>query len=570
MPRFPGSCWLFWIFFVLCLPFADGFRFGEASHPGPVSPTASASSEPCYRLAIGTANVAGLSNKVGMVMDLPPGIWSLTETHLTEPGFRFIRKAFAAHGKDSQRSIRLQFGAPAPSRTVDSQSGTWTGVCTVSDFPAQALTSELEPDIFQCGRTLISSHHVGHVNVVVGTVYGVAQSPTFRDPLSLTRTLLQSISEQVVDRCRGPRCIQGDFNVDVMQFPEMRYWHSLGWRELQLHTLEQFHKPVEATCKGSTVRDFVWCSPELLHFLESTSVIHDSFPDHSAVCGFFRFPDSVPVLPFWPTPNPIPWDMVDQSAWRCFVDTTWTSFTWDADSARGFARWSSSVERSLTGFVHTPHGRLPPGCGGRGQHLQPKKGRINHPQVKAARPGEEQMTVAFPNRTLLLWYRQLRRVQSLLHGLRKGTDSPPSWTYQAQCWSSIIRASRFSPSFREWWSRRPVRLQSSPTVLDGLPPLAHLEAIFTDFRLNFRQLETWHQRQASKQAQLRKESSLKCLFRDFRPDGPAPLDFVTRSWMLTPLLAKSWWIQLTILLLADGLFRVLLCRFGVPLTMLLL
>ena len=200
------------------MPFADGFRFGEALHPGPVA-SIDPDSQPCgFRLAIGTANVAGLSNKVSAVMQLPPGVWSLTETHLTDPGSRSIRKAFAAQSKLTQRMIRLHFGAPAPSRTIDSSAGTWTGVCTVSDFPAQTLTSELEPDIFQCGRTLITSHHVGHVNVVVGTVYGVAQSPTFRDPLALTRTLLQSISDQVVDRCRGPRCIQGDFNVDAMQY----------------------------------------------------------------------------------------------------------------------------------------------------------------------------------------------------------------------------------------------------------------------------------------------------------------------------------------------------------------
>ena len=108
----------------------------------------------------------------------------------------------------------------------------------------------------------------------------------------------------------------------------MRYWHSLGWRELQLFAQEHDHKPVEATCKRSTVRDFVWCSPELLHYLESTAVLHDCFPDHSAVCGFFRFPDTVPVLPYWPSPNPIPWDSVGLSSWHCAIDASWTSFPW--------------------------------------------------------------------------------------------------------------------------------------------------------------------------------------------------------------------------------------------------
>ena len=139
------------------------------------------------------------------------------------------------------------------------------------------------------------------------------------------------------------------------------------------------------------------------------------------------------------------------------------------------------------------------------------------------------MKVAFPNKALLRWYKRLRRIQSLLHGLRKGSPSPPAWSYQAQCWSSIIRAPGFAPNFVSWWLLRPIKLQSSPLVLAGLPSLRQMESIFDDFRLNFRHLESWHQRQAVKQSQLRKESSLKALFRDYRPDGPAPLDFLTRS-----------------------------------------
>ena len=52
---------------------------------------------------------------------------------------------------------------------------------------------------------------------MVGTVYGAAQSPSFRDPLGITQTLLRSLTDEVVDRCRGPRCIMGDFNCGLLQ-----------------------------------------------------------------------------------------------------------------------------------------------------------------------------------------------------------------------------------------------------------------------------------------------------------------------------------------------------------------
>ena len=43
-----------------------------------------------------------------------------------------------------------------------------------------------------------------------------------------------AVSEAVVDRGSGPRCIMGDFNCNLLQFPVMDYWRSKGWQELQI------------------------------------------------------------------------------------------------------------------------------------------------------------------------------------------------------------------------------------------------------------------------------------------------------------------------------------------------
>ena len=59
------------------IPFADGFRFGEAMHPGPgqlaCHPVGDAV-DSGIRVALGAANVAGLSNKVSVSLDLPAGV----------------------------------------------------------------------------------------------------------------------------------------------------------------------------------------------------------------------------------------------------------------------------------------------------------------------------------------------------------------------------------------------------------------------------------------------------------------------------------------------------------------
>ena len=75
-----------------------------------------------------------------------------------------MRKAFRAESREHGRRLRLTFGAPAPSRSVGSAAGTWTGVCVISDFPSQRLPASLPDDVYQSARALISSHHVGHTN----------------------------------------------------------------------------------------------------------------------------------------------------------------------------------------------------------------------------------------------------------------------------------------------------------------------------------------------------------------------------------------------------------------------
>eukprot|EP00438_Fugacium_kawagutii_P008244 Skav226263 [mRNA] locus=scaffold2708:168741:173468:+ [translate_table: standard] len=438
-------------------------------------------------------------------------------------------------GRAAGRHVRSLFGAPAPSRTVDSQSGTWTGVATVSDYPCAVVPVDWSPGVFDCGRTLLSSHFVGPLHVVVGSLYGFAQSPSHRDPLGATRLLLQSLTHEL-SQCRGPRVLMGDFNCDLLQFPELVFLRSQGWQEIQIQALQVHHKPVEPTCKRTTVRDYVWCSPELLAYYDHTLVHHDWFPDHSAVCASFRVPWRFADPRFWPQPKPLPWDHIRKEDWHAAVDTEWIQFPWTSETTKDFACWSSQVEQSLTSFVGTPHGRLPSGTGGRGQHLHWKKGPVSQPVARPARAGEEPMCCSFPTRNLVRWYRQLRRLQSLLHSCRKGVVSPSASSYQAHCWSAVLRAPGFSPGFARWWRRRPIRLQASPLDLQGLPPLGQLERIFEDFRLNYRHLETWTQKQRLRLVQAKRESSLKELFRTMRPDGPAPLDFITETHEI-PILA---------------------------------
>ena len=56
--------------------------------------------------AVGTANVAGQSNKVDVLSSLPGGLWSLTETHLTAAGMRPTQAAIKQMGHAVGRNLR--------------------------------------------------------------------------------------------------------------------------------------------------------------------------------------------------------------------------------------------------------------------------------------------------------------------------------------------------------------------------------------------------------------------------------------------------------------------------------
>ena len=505
-------------------------RLGEALNPGPtVDLDLSNAVNDGYRFVIGTANTAGMANKLPLVASLEPGLWGLTETHLTLDGARAIRSSLKSLGQEQGRHLRFVSGAPAPARALNSQAGTWTGVAVMADFPSHELQADWSSDLFATSRIQAVTSYVGSTPIVTAVVYGAAQSPTYRDPLAITEELLNHATEHVVDNGLGPRCMVGDFNCDLMQFPVMHHWYSLGWRELQIHSTALHGTVCAATCKHATVRDFVWCSPELLQFWCATRVCPDVFPDHSTVSGTFWIPAQRPSSWYWPQPRPIPWQHVRVDDWQACMEDVWVPFSWTDDTSSSFACWSDQVEKSVRPFVTTPHGTLPPGTTGRGQTRKAMKGNPILHKVKPNRPGELPMPLSFPNLLIHRWYKQLRRLQSLLHSCRRGSCEITAATYQAQCWSSIIRAPGFRPCFRDWWPHRAVQLQASPPSLLGLPTVSELESIFLDFQLNYQRMDTWYRQKRGQLSQLRRETQTKELFRALRPDGPEPLDFLTST-----------------------------------------
>ena len=503
---------------------AFAFPIGEASNPGPSSDGSE------IEFNLGTINVAGLANKVDLTASLAPGFWGCTETQLSYAGQQSFNAAFRHVTRLQNRQVRLVHGAPAPPRLLDSEAGSWTGVLAFSDFPTRPMMAKWSGAEYSSGRVVLSATQVGSFTLTGATVYGPAKSPTFKRPVQLTREILDSIEEEIVHGSSGCRFICGDWNADLQELPHAQRWMQLGWKEIQLAAAEWWGFPIRPTSKRVAVRDYMFLSPELWRFLTNVEVISDVYPDHSLVSATLKFPVQSVPFNFWRMPARIPWQHVKKEEWRNFVSDTYAPFPWTDATTRNFRTWSARVEASIDGFVEEEGNKLSSHSKGRGQCVKPSLSHSQRFPPRASRAGEQTLMFTSASKTLLKRYKQLRRLQALLHSCRNGFCTPGSWTFQAQSWHAIVRASGFAPSFASWWSTRTIRLQGSPQELPRiLPPLVVLEFIWKDYGLNFRAFEEQQARRRKEVLKLRREQCTKWLYKALRHEAAQPLDTLTKE-----------------------------------------
>lgn len=293
--------------------------------------------------------MAGAAHRQDCFFDLPQGCWGFTETHLTDSGFKLFATSLQARGRSEGRQIRAVAGAPAPPRVPDSDSGTFTGVATISDFALRPVHVPWPGATFVSGRIHMTATFLPTCHLLGAVVYGAAQGPTYKDPLKITADLLDVATQELVDHSRGLRYIQGDFNIAETDLPHFAYWRSKGWKEIQLLQQAITGRTPQPTCKGATIRDYIWVSPELAELFLEMEQWDFVFPDHSVL--FARFRCQLPLRQAfrWHFPGSLPWDQIRKQSWEASLTSTHAAFCWTEDTTKGFANWSHGFERSLQG-----------------------------------------------------------------------------------------------------------------------------------------------------------------------------------------------------------------------------
>ena len=488
-------------------------RVGEASNPGPNSDY----HEPYFDLVIGSTNTTGLRQKEAQILELGEGIWSMAETHLTKETYRTSKAQFRNMAKQFDRYPRLLIGAPTNARTNSKWAGSWSGVAQLSDFACSPLKLDIPSEHWDTARLLTARHWCYGTPITISTVYGYPQGPSWPKAKTLTNELLRNLTTNMVLGMQGVRLIVGDYNNEPEQLREQQIWKYHGWANAQCLAQAKWNQTKVFTCKNATERDQIWLSPEAQLLLSKVEVTHD-FIDHSTVKVVLSVPTTTTTtttfLQTWPRPSRIDWPKNVES----YQNQTNCHVKLQHDQPEvTFSGWATDFERGVN-EAFANEGGLPGRCFGRGQRLQPVKLPQSAPTVKPSRQGEIALQHDLIGGAVRAWFRQARKLQSLLFALRGGKTTLEALEYRVTLWSSILRSKGFQGGFKQWWNGKEALTPDGGLWLPtGVPNVFEIEIMYLEFMEHFRRFENIHLRARGKALQEKYESSTRHLFRELRP-----------------------------------------------------
>ena len=503
-------------------PFPMGFRFGEAKHPGPDVVDWTDTSQ---LLRVGVSNSTGLRMKEPQVISLGSGLWHFAETHLTDSTSRSCSKQLKYLTKINNRKINFLTGCHAPTRANSDWAGAWTGVAQVTDLAATRLNLDIKPDHWASARLLASRQWAGSLAITSCTFYGYPVGPTWPRAKALSNCLLEAFTRDIVYGSQGVRCIGGDFNDSPGALRQQQLWAQCGWVNAQSLAVEKFSHQWTATCKFSTEPDQLWLSPEAAVLMRKFEV-KQCFADHATIIAYLEVPKLLHQVWRWPLPSEIDWGSFPD--YDCYVSGHFDpGQCYIADPDGSFASWASRFEDGVH-FHLTKHGQqLKEGARGRGQRTSPMSSSEVAPVCVQSRPGEIEMKSDVLGRAVLLWFKQARRLQSLVHALKAGKMTKDAVEYRDLLWSSILSAKGFQSGFREWWRKKELICIDAPSQLFAVTPgLIEVQLIFQEFMAHFRKFESWNLRERNEKLQAKYKTGLQQLMKELRAEKQsAPVCF---------------------------------------------
>eukprot|EP00435_Cladocopium_sp_Y103_P076071 s49_g75.t1 len=437
-------------------------------------------------LVIGSLNPTGLMHKSALLSDLPSGnqaIWGVSESHLTQMGITkfkgelsFNRSPFAYHP-----------GAPVPyrSRALSSIGGKQIGTGFLATLPCRPISNSWPTEVWESCR--LSSHTFRYCDQWIhGAVfYGPAQAAETLATRQEADELLSYLTQQIVMGLPGKRFIVGDFNQHHGLLQQTAIWAAQGWREIQDMEQQRTGKLPVMTCKASTRKDFVWISPELQPFWQSTSVDNMLFKDHAVLSASFAPFGKPEKIPLWRKPKPIPWEKFKQPMPA-------GSFSFHDGPPHAFCtRLAAEFERRANqlSLAETGHALL--SCQkGRSQTSEVVLVPESQGLLRPSRPGSASPEFHGTHVMHKRWFKQLRRLEAYARNACKPAQSMQKALHLTREWRAILNAPGFTGGFKVWWACRDTHMPEVPYDLPDSPLEAHAAtALCFAFEVEVRALE---------------------------------------------------------------------------------
>ena len=264
-----------------------------------------------------------------------------------------------------------------------------------------------------------------------------------------TDQLLQGLTDRVVFGCCGPRILAGDWNQDKSCIPQTEIWERHGWIEAQEFAKKKWQYVPMASCKRTTVKDFLYLSPEIQPFVRDVKVDWSFFPDHAILYVVIDELGPPPKIPVWRKPACINYEnlSVDDLQSGKAIECDWINQP-DESYRKVFQQFEFRVDEAK---IRKQQDRLTPVQLGRGATVSVKLTSKPLAPPKVSRAGDVKIDLPGMSLTHNRWVRQLRRLEHFARCARSEKDSLDMTLHKCCLWGKILRAPGFPGCFADWW-----------------------------------------------------------------------------------------------------------------------
>eukprot|EP00435_Cladocopium_sp_Y103_P006334 s3326_g2.t1 len=490
----------------------DRKMLGEAINPGPH--------------IFGNANTTGLMGKSANLAALgkSSATFAVQETHLTAQGISRFRKEMIWQ----KTKFTMTHGAPAPPKnnSLRTLGGKHTGVAFLSTHPIRSLAHHWTKEDYETGRCLATAAYIDRHWVTMGTVYGFNEGAHSIEVQQHTDRLLSGLTSRIVDGSQGLRMISGDWNLDRTLIPQADYWESKGWIEAQQLAHRLWNRSIMCTCKRTTVKDFLYLSPEMVPYVEDVQLDWNHFADHATILVFLRDFDKPPKLPMWRKPKPLQWVKHPQNCadWQCEVLPNTDTDRWYQDLWEDMEKYADHLHRHANMPVAAPYQK------GRAGTKEVVWTTQQIAPVKPNRRGDIQSELACTNLTHSRWTKQIRRLQHYARAASSQRCQISLTEHRSNLWRKVRNAAGFQGGFTIWWNQLDKAFKASPPVLPIIPPESETAlCIFEEFSAHYRKLEASLTKTRFEHAKQRRTKDPLLIYRDLQKDRAEPVQTLVQK-----------------------------------------